>query len=794
MIGASGRPTSLGDLRITSLQAGGKSGMPPIVSIPLALNTGGGGVATRFIAPTPAGDQSGTSWANAAPLSSIDTLIAAVGAGGRIYIMADGGTIADTGAAASGEYLVSSAIDLTHGGTLLHPVEIIGVNTDLSVPSDVTRLATIVSNRVDWTLPVNSETVSSDSTYAFGANPGSVIFDFKAGSDYLWFKNIRARRVGTLFNLNVDGAGKGLKATNITGYNMRRLVDGNGSRTIDNVTVSNFRVTGYSKALIRAQGNSTGWIIEDGVGNAGRQSGDQGGFSRLIAWDGTAHGMIARRLEAMNGTQDNGASYWQADGYEDNIGNYDNTWEDVSSHGNTDGGFDCKGTRDIFTRCNAYDNKRNMRLWSKDQTITDCAVGTPNGTRSAAGIGGPAHIYMTGTFGASDYNGTDGFDGIFTRLAITGDSDLIPSEGGPVARFVDCTVDVGSGVQALTAALASSLGLINPETVNHHIMFSTTAKSPAVISTSATASVTSSSPATIALTTVGAEEGNWRIVGGADVGLFSLSNYRTTVADLIMSPQTYAPGGDNDREVIVQFRDVRGQATNKTITISIAALTGNEIPSYIANSASLGLSSSASPSSITPPIPVGAAVDDIAILVALDTNASSAVYTGPAGWTQIGSTSVWWKRIAGGEADPTVVSTHATGSGSHCLIGMVYLFRNAYKLGNPIEGATALVGSGGNGSGVAINGEAITTTGSNRLRVHSFIGFNDYAGFDLTATALSNGWLNRSNELTTVGTDATITLETQDAASSGTANSQRAAAGQNPTTGRIGFALKPVNG
>lgn len=42
MIGASLRPTSLGDLRITSLQAGSSRGAPPIVQPPLTLNSGGG--------------------------------------------------------------------------------------------------------------------------------------------------------------------------------------------------------------------------------------------------------------------------------------------------------------------------------------------------------------------------------------------------------------------------------------------------------------------------------------------------------------------------------------------------------------------------------------------------------------------------------------------------------------------------------------------------------------------------------------------------------------------------------
>lgn len=43
MIGASSQPTTLGDIRATSLQAGGLFGMPPIIHPPFTLSTGGGG-------------------------------------------------------------------------------------------------------------------------------------------------------------------------------------------------------------------------------------------------------------------------------------------------------------------------------------------------------------------------------------------------------------------------------------------------------------------------------------------------------------------------------------------------------------------------------------------------------------------------------------------------------------------------------------------------------------------------------------------------------------------------------
>src|SRR5262249_42636652 len=61
----------------------------------------------RYIMPTGQGAADGTSWANAAAMSALDAMVAAVGAGGTVYIRAD-----------AGEYVFTQdpAVLVAHGG------------------------------------------------------------------------------------------------------------------------------------------------------------------------------------------------------------------------------------------------------------------------------------------------------------------------------------------------------------------------------------------------------------------------------------------------------------------------------------------------------------------------------------------------------------------------------------------------------------------------------------------------------------------------------------------------------
>ena len=105
-------------------------------SLPAATNV-------RHIMPASAGNGTGDSWTNAAPLSRLNDMIAAAGPGGTVYVRADAGPYS----------LANDRVNISAGGKVGSPVTIIGVDREF-----VPMRATIVGNRTAWTLPVTRDT------------------------------------------------------------------------------------------------------------------------------------------------------------------------------------------------------------------------------------------------------------------------------------------------------------------------------------------------------------------------------------------------------------------------------------------------------------------------------------------------------------------------------------------------------------------------------------------------------------------------------------------------------------
>ena len=72
---------------------------------------------TRYISPTGAGDKSGSSLENAAPIGALDAQVTQAGAGGEVLLIADAGT-----------YNVAGTIPVSHGGADGLPVTIRGID------------------------------------------------------------------------------------------------------------------------------------------------------------------------------------------------------------------------------------------------------------------------------------------------------------------------------------------------------------------------------------------------------------------------------------------------------------------------------------------------------------------------------------------------------------------------------------------------------------------------------------------------------------------------------------------
>jgi hypothetical protein len=90
-------------------------------------------------------------------------------------------------------------------------------------------------------------------------------------------------------------------------------------------------------------------------------------FIYQVTLDGNAHDGIIRNCYMSNGfdNQNDGTlgSYWNADGYCSERGNYNILIENSRSSGWTDGGHDHKAEFITLKNCTSWDNKRNFRLW-----------------------------------------------------------------------------------------------------------------------------------------------------------------------------------------------------------------------------------------------------------------------------------------------------------------------------------------------------------------------------------------------------------------------------------------------
>jgi hypothetical protein len=316
-----------------------------------------------FIAPS--GSGSGRSWADAAPIDRLPSLVRQVGPGGRINIRADEGDIYD---------LSVKPLKLDQGGTKEAPVVIRGSRSD-----GKDGYAQLHSDRTEWRLPESPETVTDTS----GWNHGGDLFVLKFGTNHIIFEHLDLQRAGNA--IHVADAMSGLTIRNCKGYNVRRFLEINGKIEVSDVVVSNVAVIGFSKHCFRCRGTGQNWLFEGISANSGRQ--DKDNFAVGLGINEQAHGIIVRNSQFSN-CHDSSNKYWNGDGISSEEENSDVLIENVVSHGHTDGGIDLKSSKTVVRNCEFYDNKINIRAWG-DITLVNVV------TRSAhirGGVGYAAHI------------------------------------------------------------------------------------------------------------------------------------------------------------------------------------------------------------------------------------------------------------------------------------------------------------------------------------------------------------------------------------------------------------------
>jgi hypothetical protein len=302
-----------------------------------------------YISPTGAGDRSGSTWANAATIDRLASLIDKAKPNDQILIRAD-----------QGSYHVTSQIAIHDGGALGKPVVIRGVNGDGN-----SAQAVITGDR--------------PARYAGDVRAGNELFKLLDGADHLKFKDLLVKNTGTAFRFGADVGHvtiDNVDARNVAYFVNDRASGAATSATIDKLTIRNADIIGFSDIAIRLAYDTHGVTIHNVTADMAGQTGAL--YPEGIHLDGTVHDVTIRDTVMANVRSTGPAgSYWNGDGFATERGVHDVRFIDTLSSGNTDAGYDLKSSHTTLTGAVADDNSRNFRFWSSVE-MTDSAGYDPH--------------------------------------------------------------------------------------------------------------------------------------------------------------------------------------------------------------------------------------------------------------------------------------------------------------------------------------------------------------------------------------------------------------------------------
>jgi Ca2+-binding RTX toxin-like protein len=334
-------------------------------------------VSIRYISPTGSGTGDGSSWANAAKISQLSTMISKAGPGGQVLLAAD-----------QGAYYLKSSIAITASGADEAPVTIRGVD---AAGQDLA--AQIIGTR----------------NVAAGID-GLEVFRLGAGANNLTFENLDFTNVGN-GAFRVAGDLKNLVLRHMDATNVQRFFENlisstNKTATIDGLTIQDVEVRGYSKGAIHLQYDTHNVLIEGVIGDSEKQAHDD--FAMGVMLEGSVHDVIVRNT-SMDNSYNSTDAYWNGDGFATEGRVYRVRFENTSASGNTDGGYDIKSTDTVLINAYASGNKRNFRFWSDSITMVDSTGVDPH---RQGGTGSEAQVWLADNAKAviadSSFLNTDG--------------------------------------------------------------------------------------------------------------------------------------------------------------------------------------------------------------------------------------------------------------------------------------------------------------------------------------------------------------------------------------------------
>jgi hypothetical protein len=159
------------------------------------------------------------------------------------------------------------------------------------------------------------------------------------------------------------------------------------SASVTGLRISDVKVTGFSRGVIRLLDNTNNVVISNVVGNSQRQDGDR--FAIGVHLIGTVHNVVLKRVTMRNSHDTVTGPYWNGDGFAAERGTYNLRFVDTVATGSTDSGYDLKSKSTTLLRAYAKDNKRNFRFWDQAEMI-DCVGRNP---RRRGGTGSQAQVW-----------------------------------------------------------------------------------------------------------------------------------------------------------------------------------------------------------------------------------------------------------------------------------------------------------------------------------------------------------------------------------------------------------------
>jgi Alpha-L-arabinofuranosidase B, catalytic len=383
----------------------------------------------RYIKPNGIGD--GSSLALAAPISTLQTQVAAAIAGGgtpRVFLVANRGPylwpmyrpgeLASNGSDAnSGNELVLATIT-SSGPSASNKVQILGMNDD-----GTSGEAVIISDRVR---PYTSNAL------AHRRYPGQSGFDVQG--NYIKFAGIKFRDFGYGCIMFSGGTRTGIEVDKIAFDNVRRGIWDRSTGGLVDFRATRIAGKGTSKSFIQLDGTGSEIYIDIFDLDGDCQSGDN--FSKGIHLNGTYDGAyvghgIARNFQYGPNDPDPD-EYWNSDAVVAEGGITNLLVERVEAYDCTDGGFDIKAVNAVLRKCKAARNKRNYRLWKADTILDDCE-GYDQLKRG--GTGGTSQVWFS--IGGALIKG-----GVFDNGESTATVFENEGSGGAAARIDGATIRV----------------------------------------------------------------------------------------------------------------------------------------------------------------------------------------------------------------------------------------------------------------------------------------------------------------------------------------------------------------